>query len=169
MPVVWSGGYQARAGDTITAPLLALLESLRPTWRFASGQVARVGLGTDPDATLAGVLGMSPRSETYVGRSVLGPQYNEYYWRFLARPINAAWWTRLGQLSTTGLGTLTTKATPTRLGNSTYLGQHFTIGLMLAGSVASPTAADTVRLPSVDDVAVVQLRVRGTEDDNIDV
>jgi hypothetical protein len=43
------------------------------------------------------------------------------------------------------------------------------IGLMLAGSVASPTAADTVRLPSVDDVAVVQLRVRGTEDDNIDV
>jgi hypothetical protein len=64
-------------------------------------------------------------SEIFVGRSVLGPQYNEYYWRFLAKPINAAWWTRLGQLATAGLGTLGTQAVSTRLGNSTYLGKHF--------------------------------------------
>ena len=127
MPVVWSGGYLPRDGDALTAPLLALLESLRPTWRLASNQVARVGLGSDPDATLAGVLGMSPHSETYAGRSVLGPQYNEYYWRFLQKPINAAWWTRLGQLSTAGLATLATKAAPTRLGNATYLGEHFAL------------------------------------------
>jgi hypothetical protein len=140
VPVVWSGGYQARSGDSITAPLLALLESLRPTWRVAAGQVARVGLGTDPDATLAGVLGMSPHSQTYVGRSVLGPQYNEYYWRFLARPIDAAWWTRLGQLSTAGLGALATEATPTRLGNSTYLGQHFNITSPIVGAGTDLTA-----------------------------
>jgi hypothetical protein len=146
VPVVWSGGYSPRAGDTITGPLLTLLESLRPTWRFASSQVARVGLGTDPDATLAGVLGMSPRSETYVGRSVLGPQYNEYYWRFLARPIDAAWWTRLGQLSTTELGTLTATATPTRLGNSTYLGEHFNIASPIVGAGTDLTALAAMTL-----------------------
>ena len=102
---------RARA-TSISAPLLALLESLRPTWQAASTQVPRVGLGSDPDATLAGVLGMSPRSETYVGRSVLGPQYNEYYWRFLAKPIDAAWWTRLGQLATSNLRTLASAAAP---------------------------------------------------------
>jgi len=125
VPVVLSTSYQAREGDVISAPLLSLLQSLRTTWRTASSKVPRVGLSTDPDATLAGVLGMSPRSETFVGRSVLGPQYNEYYWRFLAKPIDAAWWTRLGQLATSNLGTLATPAAPTRLGNSTYLGKHF--------------------------------------------
>ena len=96
LPVVWSGGYQPRAGDTLTAPLLALLEKLRPTWRSAAGTVPRVGLGTDPDATLAGILGMSARSETYVGRTVMGPQYSEYYWKFLAKPIDAIWFAKLG-------------------------------------------------------------------------
>ena len=125
LPVVWSGGYLPRAGDTLSAPLLALLEKLRPTWRNASATVPRVGLGSDPDATLAGVLGMSPRSETYVGRTVMGPQYSEYYWRFLAKPIDAAWFEKLGQLSTAGIATLAAAANPTRLGNSTYLEKHF--------------------------------------------
>jgi hypothetical protein len=128
MPVVWSGGYQPRTGDTLSAPLLSLMEKLRPTWRAASANVPRVGLGSDPDAMLAGILGMSPRSETYVGRSVMGPQYNEYYWKFLARPIDATWFAKLGQLSTAGITALAAAANPTRLGNSTYLDKHFNIG-----------------------------------------
>jgi hypothetical protein len=127
VPVVWSGGYQPRAGDTISAPLLSLMEKLRPTWRAASANVPRVGLGSDPDATLAGILGMSSRSETYVGRSVMGPQYNEYYWKFLARPIDATWFAKLGQLSTAGITALAAAANPTRLGNSTYLDKHFDV------------------------------------------
>jgi hypothetical protein len=127
VPVVWSGGYQPRAGDTLSAPLLALLEKLRPTWRNASTTVPRVGIGSDPDATLAGILGMSARSETYVGRSVMGPLYNEYYWKFLAKPIDAVWFEKLGQLSTAGIATFATTAAPTRLGNSTYLDKHFNI------------------------------------------
>lgn len=127
LPVVWSGGYQPSEGDTLSAPLLALLEKLRPTWRAASMTVPRIGLGTDPDATLAGILGMSPRSETYAGRSVMGPQYNEYYWKFLAKPIDAAWFAKLGQLSTVGIAALAAAANPTRLGNSTYLDKHFDI------------------------------------------
>jgi hypothetical protein len=125
LPVIWTGAYQPRDGDVLTARLFALLESLRPIWRTAASQLPRVGLGSDPDATLASVLGMSPCSTTYVGRSVLGPQFNEYYWLFLARTIDRAWWTRLGRLGTAGLGTLATTAAATRLGNATYLGSHF--------------------------------------------
>lgn len=127
LPVVWSGGYQPLAGDTLSAPLLSLMEKLRPTWRAASAKVPRVGQSSDPDATLAGILGMSPRSESYVGRSVMGPQYNEYYWKFLARPIDVTWFAKLGQLSTAGITAFAAAATPTRLGNSTYLDRHFDI------------------------------------------
>ena len=127
IPVVWSGGYQPRGGDTLSAPLLSLLEKLRPTWRSAAITIPRVDDSTDPDATLAGILGMSPRSETYVGRTVMGPQYNEFYWKFLARPIDATWFAKLGQLSTAGITTLAAAANPTRLGNATYLDKHFNI------------------------------------------
>lgn len=158
VPVVWSGGYQARTGDVITAPLLALLESLRPAWRTASSQVARVGSGSDPDATLAGVLGMSPRSETYVGRSVLGPQYNEYYWRFLAKPINAAWWTRLGQLATAGLGAMATNAASTRLGNCTYLGKHFELSGVIVESPLTDAPLANNYLTTFAGMTLAQLR-----------
>jgi hypothetical protein len=158
VPVVWSGGYEARTGDVLTMRLLALMESLRPTWRSASGQVPRVGLGSDPDATLAGVLGMSPRSETYVGRSVLGPQYNEFYWRFLAKPIGAAWWTRLGQLSTAGLGTLVSKAAPTRLGNATYLGKHFALANAIVATPLTSAPLTDNYLTTLGGMTLDQLR-----------
>lgn len=158
VPVVWSGGYQARTGDVTTARLLALLESLRPTWRMASSQVARVGSGSDPDATLAGVLGMSPRSETYVGRSVLGPQYNQYYWRFLAKPINTAWWTRLGQLATAGLGTTAATAASTRLGNSTYLGKHFELSGTIVDSPLTGAPLANNYLTTFAGMTLAQLR-----------
>ena len=135
VPVIWSAGYQPLKGDTLTTPLLSLLNGLRPIWRTAATSVPRVGLGVDPDATLTAILGMSPRSETYVGRSVLGPQFNEYYWRFLGRVIDLSWWTQLGALATSSLGSLATTATPTRLGNSTYLASHFALSSTI---VASP-------------------------------
>lgn len=137
LPVTWSAAYQPLKGDTLTALLLSLLNTLRPIWRTASASVPRVGVGSDPDATLAAILGMSPRSETYVGRSVLGPQFNEYYWRFLGKVINLSWWTHLGTLATSSLGSLASRATPTRLGNSTYLGSHFALSSTI---VASPLA-----------------------------
>ncbi len=162
VPILWSGGYQARPGDVITARLLALLQSLRPTWDAASSRVARVGSGSDPDATLASVLGMSPRSETYVGRTVLGPQYNEYYWRFLARPIDAAWWTRLGQLGTAGLGTLAASAATTRLGNSTYLGKHFALsGTIVQSPLTSAPLSDNY-LTAFAGMTFAQLRAAAT-------
>ncbi len=158
VPVVWSGGYQARAGDVMTAQLLSLLQSLRPNWEVASTTVARTGSGTDPDATLASVLGMSPRSETFVGRTVLGPQYNEYYWRFLARPIDAAWWTRLGQLGTVGLGTLATSAQATRLGNSTYLGKHFQLSGTIVQSPLTTAPLSNNYLTAFAGMSLAQLR-----------
>ncbi|HSY84877.1 MAG TPA: hypothetical protein VK807_24140, partial [Gemmatimonadaceae bacterium] len=135
LPVTLSAAYQPVKGDTLTAPLLALLNTLRPIWRTAASSIPRVGVGSDPDAILTAILGMSPRSESYVGRSVMGPQFNEYYWRFLGKVIDLTWWTRLGTLATSSLGSLATAATPTRLGNSTYLESHFAL---LSTIVASP-------------------------------
>jgi hypothetical protein len=158
VPVTLNATYQPRQGDTISAPLLSLLQSLRPTWQSASTQVPRVGLGTDPDATLAGVLGMGPRSDTFVGRSVLGPQYNEYYWRYLAKPINAAWWTRLGQLATSNLHTLATAAAPTRLGNSTYLGKHFVLSNDLVDTTLTDAPLATNYLTTLGGMTLAQLK-----------
>ena len=158
VPVTLSATYQPRQGDMISAPLLSLLQTLRPTWQSASTQVPRVGLGTDPDATLAGVLGMSPRSNTFVGRTVLGPQYNEYYWRFLAKPIDAAWWTRLGQLASSTLGTLATAAAPTRLGNSTYLGKHFNLSDDLVDSTLTDSPLATNYMTTLGGMTLAQLK-----------
>jgi hypothetical protein len=158
VPVTLSATYQPSEGDTISAPLLSLLQSLRPTWQSASTQVPRVGLGTDPDATLAGVLGMSPRSNTFVGRSVLGPQYNEYYWRFLAKPIDAAWWTRLSQLATSNLGSLATAAAPTRLGNSTYLGKHFNLSADIVDTPITNAPLATNYLAALGSMTLAQLK-----------
>jgi hypothetical protein len=158
VPVTLSATYQPHEGDTISAPLLSLLQSLRPTWQSASTRVPRVGLGTDPDATLVSVLGMSPRSGTFVGRSVLGPQYNEYYWRFLAKPIDAAWWTRLGELATSNLRTLATAAAPTRLGNSTYLGKHFNLSDDLVDATLTNAPLATNYLTTFGGMTLAQLK-----------
>lgn len=158
VPVTLSATYQPRQGDMISAPLLSLLQTLRPTWQSASTQVPRVGLGTDPDATLAGVLGMSPRSNTFVGRTVLGPQYNEYYWRFLAKPIDAAGWTRLGQLASSNLGTLATAAAPTQLGNSTYLGKHFNLSDDLVNSTLTNSPLATNYMTTLGGMTLAQLK-----------
>jgi hypothetical protein len=158
IPVVWSGGYRPREGDVLTARLLAMLESLRPTWRAAAARLPRVGPGADPDATLAGVLGTSPRSETYVGRSVLGPQFNQFYWRFLGKTIDRAWWTRLGQLVTAGLGALATTAAPTRLGNATYLGSHFALWSTIVASPLTKTPLADNYLAAFGAMTLAQLR-----------
>jgi hypothetical protein len=125
VPVVWSAGYQPLEGGPLSSRLLTVLQALRPIWRASASQLERVGRGNDPDVTLAAVLGMCPSSMSYAGRSVLGPQWNQFYWRFLGRAVGSSWWTRLGQLSTAAVGSLADTLKSTRLGNATYLPAHF--------------------------------------------
>ena len=71
LPVMWSDWLRATEGDTLTARLLTLLESPAPDRGVPHRrQGPTVGAGTDPDATLTAILGMGPRSETYVDASI---------------------------------------------------------------------------------------------------
>jgi hypothetical protein len=125
VPVVSSRSYQAIEGGPLLSPLFSLLQTLRPVWLSSAGRVARVVPGADPDQTLAAILAMSPASTNYAGRTVLGPQFNGYYWRFIGQNIDSSWFTTLSQLSTSLLGTAGNRMAATRLGNSAYLGKHF--------------------------------------------
>ena len=127
VPVVASRAYQALEGGASLAKLFGLLQTLRGFWESSAGRVERVVPGGDPDATLAAVLGMSPSSTSYAGRTVLGPQFNEYYWRFVGKVADSAWFTRLGELSTSLLGPSAATMAATRLGGATYLGKHFSL------------------------------------------
>jgi hypothetical protein len=135
VPVVWSGSFQALEAGGRTAKLFAFLQALRVFWQSSVGHVERVTPLSDPDATLAAVLGMAPSSTNYAGRTVLGPQFIEYYWRFLGRPVDKSWFTTLGQLSTSLLGPHGPAMATTRVGNATYLASHFPL---LPTLVASP-------------------------------
>jgi hypothetical protein len=135
LPVLWSGAYQPIEGTPVTAQLMSLLQLMRPTWRMSAARVARVGRGGDPDATLAAVLGLAPSSTSYAGRTVLGPQFNQYYWQFIGQPAASKWWTQLQQSATAGFGTAAQIMASTRIANATYLGMHFSLSSKL---VAQP-------------------------------
>jgi hypothetical protein len=137
VPVVSSRSYQALEGGPLLQKMFTVLQTLRSFWQSSAGHVDRVSPGSDPDATLAAVLGMSPSSTSYAGRTVLGPQFNEYYWRFLGRTVDQSWFSTLSQLSTSLLGSAAPILAATRVGNSTYLGKHFALSSNL---VATPVA-----------------------------
>ena len=139
VPVVSSRSYQANEGGPLLSRLFGLLQGLRAFWQSSASQVPRVLPGSDPDQTLATVLGMSPRSTSYAGRTVLGPQFNDYYWRFIGQSVDSTWFTRLSQLSTSLLGAAGPMMAATRLGNAAYLDKHFSLGSVLV----TPSPGDT--------------------------
>jgi hypothetical protein len=135
VPVVSSRSYQAIEGGALLPKLFALLQTLRTFWQSSVGHVDRVAPGSDPDATLAAILAMSPSSTSYAGRTLLGPQFNDYYWRFLGQNVDSSWFTKLSRLSTSLLGSSGATMAATRLGNATYLGNHFSLS---SNFVAAP-------------------------------
>jgi hypothetical protein len=157
VPVVASRAYQAVEGTSL-ARLFGLLQQLRGFWTSSVGQVPRVVPGCDPDSTLAAILGMSPSSTNYAGRTVLGPQFNEYYWRFLGRTVDSAWFTKLGQLSTSLLGSSGSTMAATRLGEATYLAKHFSLTPNLVATPLADAPLTDNYLQTFDGMTMAQLR-----------
>jgi hypothetical protein len=125
VPVVSSRSFQAIEGGPLLPRLFALLQTLRPFWLSSADRVDRIVPGADPDATLAAILAMGPASTNYAGRTVLGPQFNGYYWRYIGQALDSSWFTTLSQMSTSLVGTSGKVVAATRVGNSAYLGKHF--------------------------------------------
>jgi hypothetical protein len=121
LPVCWSARWQPLEGRALDAPLAALLTRLRTTWESSVANVPRLPGAADGEAALVSLLGMSPSSTSYVARSVIGPEYNLTYWRFVQQDLGKAWWTALAAKSLAQTGDLATVMANTRLASATFV------------------------------------------------
>jgi len=124
LPVCWSAQWKPLEGRALDAPLASLLTRLRTTWENSLVNVPRLPGAMDPEAALAGILGMSPTSTAYVARNVIGPEYNLSYWKFIRQNIGAAWWQTLATKSLTDTANLASTMANTRLANATFVKLH---------------------------------------------
>lgn len=121
LPVCWSARWQPLEGRALDVPLAGLLGKLRATWRASLASVPRLTGASDPEAALASLLGMSPSSISYVARSVIGPEYNQFYWRFVGRQVTRDWWLALAAKTFTTPGAAAAFLANTRIANATFV------------------------------------------------
>jgi hypothetical protein len=124
LPVTWSAQWQPLEGRALDAPLMGLLTQARATWESSVANVPRISGAADPEAALVSLLGMTPSSASYAARSVIGPEYNLSYWRFIQQDPGQAWWTALTTKSLAQAGTLAATLANTRLANITFVNQY---------------------------------------------
>lgn len=73
---------------------ISFLRNAVPLWLQGAQGTPRVGGTADPDADLAGILGMDASAMTYRGRYVMGDHFTWNLMNFLALPLSgqAQWW-----------------------------------------------------------------------------
>lgn len=121
LPIQWSGEWKDIDNRALDAPLMSLLRNLRTTWEASIANVPRISGAADPEAALVSVLGMQPRSASYSARSVIGPEYNLIYWRFVQQDPGQSWWSALSAKTAAEAGTLATVMSSTRLASTTFV------------------------------------------------
>src|SRR5262249_10092276 len=120
--------------DLVTLRLVSVLRGLVVSWSTAAAGVPRL-TGADDDEVLARVLAMEPVSSSYLGRSVLGPDYATYLFDFLRRPRPAIWWNAHDQRANAGWHAAGLAERTTRLGRATFSDHAFPIhGAIASGS-----------------------------------
>jgi hypothetical protein len=150
LPVTWNAQWKPLEGRALDAPLMGLLAQARTTWESSVANVPRLPGAADPEAALVGLLGMTPSSASYVARSVIGPEYNLSYWRFLRQDPGREWWAALTTKSLAQAGTLAIAFSPTRLASATFVNQH----RLLRDVLVAPAPLDGQSAPDY----VAQLR-----------
>jgi hypothetical protein len=144
LPVCWSARWKSLEGRALDAPLASLLARLRTTWENSDANVPRLPGATDSEAALAGILGMSPTSVSYVARNVIGPEYNLSYWKFVRQNITATWWQLLTAKSLADTADLASTMANTRLANATFVKIH----RPLTDLMVAPAPLDGPLLPN---------------------
>jgi hypothetical protein len=124
LPVCWSAQWKSLEGRTLDAPLAGLLAKMRTTWVTSMPNVPRIPGSRDPEASLAGMLGMTATTSTFAARNVVGPEYNFSYWDFVQKDLAKTWWTALAQKSLADTSDLSAVMANTRLANSVYVKQQ---------------------------------------------
>jgi hypothetical protein len=120
LPVTWSAQWKALEDRALDTPLMGLLAQMRPTWESSLANVPQLHGAADPEAALVSLLGMTPSSASFTARSVIGPEYNLSYWRFIQQDPGQAWWTALTAKSLAQTGTLSATLATTRLASSAF-------------------------------------------------
>lgn len=138
--------------DLVTPRLVSVLRGLVASWSTAAAGVPRL-TGADDDEVLARVLAMEPVSSSYLGRSVLGPDYATYLFDFLRRPLPAIWWNAHDQRANAGWHAAGLPERTTRLGRATFSDHAFP----LRGAIASGT-----ELPGLLGLSLEALRATPT-------
>jgi hypothetical protein len=124
LPVFWSAKWASLEGRALDAPLMSLLARLRTTWENSVANVPTLHGAADPEAALVSLLGTLPSSTSYAARSVIGPEYNLSYWRFVQQDPGKTWWTTLVAKSVAQTGDLSTVMAATRLANATFVDER---------------------------------------------
>lgn len=124
LPIVCSTQWQGLEGRALDSPLMSVLSSLRGTWESSVAGVPQLHGATDPEAALVSVLGMQPRSASYIARNAIGPEYNLTLWRFLQQDPGQAWWSALSARTTAEAGAFATVMAATRLASIAFVNQQ---------------------------------------------
>lgn len=74
---LWDG---SQAADPADAAIVKFVRTVKPLWMSSVGTSPHVGGSGDPDADLAGILGMEARSMTFRGRWILG---GGFWWNWV--------------------------------------------------------------------------------------
>ena len=117
---------------------------MRATWENSLPNVSRIPGSADPEASLVSMLGMTPTSDSFVARYVVGPEYNFAYWNFVQKDLVTTWWTTLAQRSLADTGDLSTVMANTRLANAVYVKQQRS----LTNVLVAPPPLDGVAAPA---------------------
>jgi hypothetical protein len=144
LPVCWSARWKSLEGRALDGPLMSLLSRMRATWEDSVPNVPRIPGASDPEAALVRLLGMTPSSQSYATRSVIGPEYNLTYWSFVQENLPKAWWTALTAKTLADASDLSTVMANTRLGNVSYLKTH----RPLSDLMVAPAPLDGVPAPA---------------------
>ena len=121
LPVCWSAAWQPLEGRALDQPLASLLARMRTTWETSVATVSRIPGAQDREAALVNLLGMTPSSQSYAARSVVGPEYNFAYWNFVQKDLTKTWWTALSAKTLAQTSDLSAVLANTRLANSAFV------------------------------------------------
>jgi hypothetical protein len=144
LPVTWSAQWKSLEGRALDTPLMGLLAQMRTTWESSVANVPQLHGAADPEAALVSLLGMTPSSANFTARSVIGPEYNLSYWRFIQQDPGKAWWTALTTKSLAQTGTLSATLATTRLANSTFANAQ----RLLTDVLVAPAPLDGLPAPA---------------------
>jgi hypothetical protein len=131
LPVCWSANWKPLGTDALGTQLSGLLAKARATWESSVANVPRIPGSSDAEAALVSVLGMTPSSNTFAARGMIGPEYTFTYFNFAKKDLDATWWSALAKKTSSDAAAVGGTLAATRLAGASYVRQPRDLGTEL--------------------------------------